>query len=548
MYFASTTNYSHKMIIWSGAGAVPEDCVACYGPSYNNHLPVFPLAWNSNEYPANSGFHYEDTVIQLGSKGSQGKKSQRIEYLFVPDTINPVLLFNFMTVFENKVTGSHDYCGNSRVRIEVLNGNTNQPLNLGYYPNDYITNYNNGVNPNLHQGIASYDNPDWLYSRYYIIVEGSGQGSSGTPTSGCHRDGWGDKYMMTPSVFTRVPYACPRENACNSISSDVQNALIYDYTTVAFNLTEQARQHIPVRLVITNRACWYSAHWAYLYYTAKMVPGKISAHQMSMDTMELSVPWGFDANSYNWKHGLNKDTCLNLNTPNHAYKLKIPYDDLQPYYRCEMVSETGVPFVYEINPKVVRLNIDFTSTQSDSDQVSIFRFTDMSNMLQITPPYTSGNIFVPADTVMEPVQNLRWLYKVGASSYVFAENEHNPVLMLPTLDHRDSIRVMLEVEYPESGLRDSVEKTLYYGSNTGVEENADDVTLYPNPNEGRFTVSSKQSVLKRIEVYDVSGRLMKTEDTNGSTTIIDISGLASGMYMVRVSTERGVSSKTVMKR
>ena len=442
---SSTTNYSHKMITWSGTGAVPEDCVACYGTNYSSHLAVFPLAWNSNEYPSNSGFHYEDTVIQVGSKGTQGENSQRIEYLFVPDTDNPVLLFNYMTVLENKVTGSHDYCGNPRVRIEVLNGNTNQPLDLGCYPNDYIT------NGNQHQGIQSYNNPAWPYSRYYFIAEGSGQGASGSPTSGCHRNGWGDYYMMTPSAFTRVPYACPKEHACGSVSSDALNALVYDYVIVAFNLTEQARQHIPVRLVITLRACWYSAHWAYLNYTAKMVPGKIMVDACpSMDTVELSVPWGFDANSYQWKQGLNKDTCVNLTTSN-PYKVKIPRNKLMPYYRCEMESQTGVPFVYEAHTSLYDFKPYFSYVDSAGGCQHNLIFRDSSINRIITPEFDAAGIFVPADTLNDPSPVLDWFWIRSPGDTVRLGNANDTTVRHAfdayTADgtRLDSIRVLLRV-------------------------------------------------------------------------------------------------------
>ena len=456
------------MITWSGTGNVPEDCVACYGPNYNSHLAVFPLAWNSNDYPANSGLHYEDSVIQVGSKGSQGEKSQRIEYLFIPDTNNPVLLFNYMTVLENKVTGSHDYCGNPRVRIEVLNGNTNQPLNLGYYPNDYITNYENGLNPNTHQGIASYNNTDWPYSRYYFIAEGSGQGNSGTPTSGCHRNGWGDKYLMTPSAFTRVPYACPRANACNSVSSDALNALIYDYVIVAFNLTEQARTHTPVKLVITLRACWYSAHWAYLNYTAKMVPGKIMVDACPQtDTVELSVPWGFNANSYQWKHGLNKDTCVNLTTSN-PYKVRIPRNQLMPYYRCEMESQTGVPFVYEAHTSLYDFKPYLTYVDSAGGCQHNIIFRDSSINRIITPKFDAFGIFVPADTVDDPSPRLDWYWIKSAGDTIRMGNPNDTLVRYVIPKYKDdgvtpwdSVQVRLRVNTSQTQACDCLDTTMW---------------------------------------------------------------------------------------
>ena len=529
---SGTNNYSHAMLTWNGIGDVPTDCNSCVVSSTTNYLPVFPFSWNSSELLQGT-IQYEDSVVRVGFAGNQGNKSQRIEYTFIPDTLNPVLLFNNTFVLENKVTGGHDYCGNPRVRIEVLDASTNQPLDLGYYPSDYIE------NGNMHQGIQSYENHDWPYSRYYYIAAGAGQGS-------CFRAGWGDKYMMTPSAFVREPYSCPRQSACNA-GSDVQDVLICPYEILAFNLMEQARSQTPVKLVVTVRACIYSAHWAYLNYTAKMVPGKIQVHQTA-DTVELSVPWGFDANTYHWKHGLNKDTCVMLTT-NNQYKVKIPRNQLMPYYRCEMESQTGVPFVYEVRPHKSDITADFSATQQDSAQMTVFQFNDLSQILEITPDFSAFGIYVPADTVVEPASSLRWSWKKEGSAWTsFAQDEHNPVLALPTPDHYDSIRVKLEVEDPETGVQGSVEKTFYYGSNVGVGAYASEITLYPNPNIGKFVIQSGMAAMKEVCVYDLQGRLLRKVSADGQTTAIDIKGLPSGTYMVRIETDKGIVTKTVVKQ
>ena len=52
-----------------------------------------------------------------------------------------------------------------------------------------------------------------------------------------------------------------------------------------------------------------------------------------------------------------------------------------------------------------------------------------------------------------------------------------------------------------------------------------------------------------IEVIDVYGKVVRTIGANNdSPTQINVSGLAAGMYFVRVTTDRGVVTKPFVKR
>ena len=82
----------------------------------------------------------------------------------------------------------------------------------------------------------------------------------------------------------------------------------------------------------------------------------------------------------------------------------------------------------------------------------------------------------------------------------------------------------------------------------GIEDYELATTLYPNPNNGQFTVYSEQSIVNRVQVYDVYGKLLKTVEVNSNTAVIDAQELASGMYFVRISTEKGMVTKSFVKK
>ena len=51
-----------------------------------------------------------------------------------------------------------------------------------------------------------------------------------------------------------------------------------------------------------------------------------------------------------------------------------------------------------------------------------------------------------------------------------------------------------------------------------------------------------------VQVYDVYGKMLKTVEANANTMDLDVRELASGMYFVHVSTEKGVVTKSFVKK
>ncbi|MBR4787577.1 MAG: fibronectin type III domain-containing protein [Bacteroidales bacterium] len=74
------------------------------------------------------------------------------------------------------------------------------------------------------------------------------------------------------------------------------------------------------------------------------------------------------------------------------------------------------------------------------------------------------------------------------------------------------------------------------------------ITLYPNPNNGRFTINNEQLIINSVQVYDVYGKLLKTVEVDANTIELDVRELSSGMYFVRISTEKGMVTKNFVKK
>jgi hypothetical protein len=86
----------------------------------------------------------------------------------------------------------------------------------------------------------------------------------------------------------------------------------------------------------------------------------------------------------------------------------------------------------------------------------------------------------------------------------------------------------------------------------GIDEHLSNIiTLYPNPANNHVDIRVEGDVtVTSMEVHDVYGKSVIAEVNNDSSlpTRINVSGLANGMYFVRVTTDKGIVTKTFVKK
>ena len=73
------------------------------------------------------------------------------------------------------------------------------------------------------------------------------------------------------------------------------------------------------------------------------------------------------------------------------------------------------------------------------------------------------------------------------------------------------------------------------------------VSIYPNPAGGLVNINSG-SFIKSVTLYDLQGRLLQNADINRNTTIVDISAKASGIYFIKVITDKGSKTEKLIKQ
>ena len=88
--------------------------------------------------------------------------------------------------------------------------------------------------------------------------------------------------------------------------------------------------------------------------------------------------------------------------------------------------------------------------------------------------------------------------------------------------------------------------TSYDGINSWLENS---VSLFPNPAREYIDIRVDGDLnITMLEVYDVYGKLINTVNIIDNPTRINVNGLASGMYFVRVTMEKGTVTKTFVKK
>ena len=75
------------------------------------------------------------------------------------------------------------------------------------------------------------------------------------------------------------------------------------------------------------------------------------------------------------------------------------------------------------------------------------------------------------------------------------------------------------------------------------------ISLYPNPFNNSLTLKTTlNNHIDSIELYDISGRIVLTKtEINASSKMLNLEGLTSGSYFVKITTNKGTITKKIIK-
>jgi len=78
-------------------------------------------------------------------------------------------------------------------------------------------------------------------------------------------------------------------------------------------------------------------------------------------------------------------------------------------------------------------------------------------------------------------------------------------------------------------------------------ESINDISIYPNPSAGVYTISLPENEAFQISIVDMIGREVFTKTTSNTKNVsIDISNQASGLYMLKLKSSKGTVIKKIV--
>ncbi|MFB9097855.1 MULTISPECIES: T9SS type A sorting domain-containing protein [Flavobacterium] len=77
------------------------------------------------------------------------------------------------------------------------------------------------------------------------------------------------------------------------------------------------------------------------------------------------------------------------------------------------------------------------------------------------------------------------------------------------------------------------------------------ISIYPNPSRGLFTIALGDVQPNLIEVYDITGKVILSRTNNSITnfeTSLDLSSASQGVYFVKIGSDTGTTTKKIIKK
>lgn len=83
---------------------------------------------------------------------------------------------------------------------------------------------------------------------------------------------------------------------------------------------------------------------------------------------------------------------------------------------------------------------------------------------------------------------------------------------------------------------------------TDIESNdASSYSVYPNPTKTSLNFEMNSDNLKKIYIYDNTGRMLETYEVSGKTAVIQVGFLISGIYLIQIETDSGIYWEKIIK-
>jgi len=129
---------------------------------------------------------------------------------------------------------------------------------------------------------------------------------------------------------------------------------------------------------------------------------------------------------------------------------------------------------------------------------------------------------------------------IGGRGY----NPTNPsVLENPFTGAVDDIRIY------ERALSQAEVTALYTEANptTAISNELENkVSVFPNPAQGKFTLELTEGENAQVEMFDMQGKSVLSQKVSEKESDFEVSSFAKGLYVLRVTNDKGVFTKKML--
>lgn len=81
----------------------------------------------------------------------------------------------------------------------------------------------------------------------------------------------------------------------------------------------------------------------------------------------------------------------------------------------------------------------------------------------------------------------------------------------------------------------------------GINSESQIVETYPSPTSDILNIRTKGSIIKNLKLYDLKGKLILTKSKTESNSELDLSELTSGIYILCIESNLGITQQKIIK-
>ena len=223
------------------------------------------------------------------------------------------------------------------------------------------------------------------------------------------------------------------------------------------------------------------------------------------------------------------------------------------------VNATGTAMSYDLTGLTAGTGYTFrafATTASGTTYGNELTFTTNQEQQETCPAPTNVNQAILLKT---PNAIISWTQEEGdANEWKFFYKKVSESMWDSVITTTPDVQLTVEdsvlyegyvVTHCTNGLWSNPSDTItFQGDHSGIDEyELNNVVVYPNPTTGVVQIKNGEWRLENVEVYDAYGKLLYEMNVNDHTVNLDLGGYAKGTYFVRVTTEKGVVTKRVVK-